>query len=183
MTFSPSSCQHLIRNTGANGNAAKINQTWSSFNFIHSIAIPTQIVISSPQVGHANFALQPGIPQIGYNACPLMLKHLRSWVRIPLQSTDHWAELTPKVCSDIPADWERLGAEYCGHALKALLFLSLLTETHLRFPIFKDHIPCPFLFGFLSCWVLQWSLPKCIAFSFVVSLLWMSRSFLASFLL
>ena len=46
--------------------------------------------------------------------------------------TDYWASV-PQVCSDLPTNWEQIGAVNGSLALKAPIFLSLRTETDLRF--------------------------------------------------
>ena len=56
----------------------------------------------------------------------------RSWVQIPLLSTDYWA-FVPQVCSGLPTNWVQTGAATGSLALKAPIFLSLQRETDLRF--------------------------------------------------
>ena len=50
----------------------------------------------------------------------------------PKHNTDCWA-LWPRVCYNLPTNWEQPGAVYGSLALKAPIFLSLRTETDLRF--------------------------------------------------
>ena len=48
----------------------------------------------------------------------------RLYARIPLQFTDYWA-LGPKVCSDMPTNWEETGVVYGSFARMALYFSVL----------------------------------------------------------